>query len=102
MMNWLRSVLGLNRTNGKAADPMPIPPAPAAPMDPARQTQHLTQVEVANIQLEAEALEAEAALQDAMKQHTETISDHDPEMQKLAQRLRQMDQEPAGDPLAQT
>ena len=101
MLNWLRVVLGLNRTNGKAGAPIPIAPAPAAPMDPTRQTQEFTQVEVANIQLEAAALEAEAELQQAMKTHTETISGHDPQMQKMAHQLRQMDQEPAGEHPAQ-
>lgn len=96
MMNWLRNVLGMNHTN---SEPETVP---AAPMDPVLDTREFSQVEVDNIRLEAEAVEAEAELQAAMQKHQETISGHDPELKKLARQLRQMNQEPAGEHPAQT
>lgn len=102
MMNWLRNVLGMNHTNSEPEAVPAAPAAPAAPMDPVLDTREFSQVEVDNIRLEAEAVEAEAELQAAVEKHQETISGHDPELKKLARQLRQMNQEPAGEHPAQT
>ena len=104
MLRWLRDLgkrMGLVSDNGQVI-PVTASPVPDVPIDSDRRTQQLTAIEVDNIKLEAEALEAEAQLQQALVSHQETLTDANPELQKIARQLRDMDQQAAGEQPAQT
>lgn len=104
MLNWLRDLgkrMGLVSDNGQVI-PVAASPMPEMPVDSDNRTQQLTAVEVDNIRLESEALEAEAQLQQAMVSHQETLTDANPELKKITSQLRQMNDQAAGDQPART
>lgn len=96
MLQWLWNVLGVNQANGQDRSALVLPvPVPAAPTDPATNTQEFSQDEVDSINLEAEAVAAEKEVQQALDTHMETISEADPKLKMLSQQLRDLEQDQA-------